>query len=79
MANIEIYENDTILINEWEYINQTIDLFDHLLYENKIDLDSLIGWVFMKGSLEFLPQKYKYDGSFVPELNVTFIIIIIHI
>lgn len=48
MVNIDIYENDTILINEWEYINQTIDLFDHLLNENKMDLDSLIGWVFMK-------------------------------
>lgn len=25
-----------------------------------------------KGSLEFLPHKYKYDGSFIPEFNVTF-------
>lgn len=64
LAGLDIYENDVILVNDWNYITNAVEIYNTLINENsRRDLDNLLVWIFVKGVLEYLPEKYNKATS----------------
>ncbi|RNA08868.1 endothelin-converting enzyme 1-like isoform X1 [Brachionus plicatilis] len=57
--NISIDFDEQILIDDWEYIEQAVDVYHDALKNRPKDLDNLMIWVFIKDRTTMLPKKFK--------------------
>ncbi|CAF0711924.1 unnamed protein product [Brachionus calyciflorus] len=55
----EIHDNETILIDDWEYFEKATELFYNSTKTDRKNLDNLIVWIFLKDRTTFLPKKFK--------------------
>jgi hypothetical protein len=75
IGDIELYDNEAILVGEWSYVENAVNIYTKLLNENKKDLDNLLVWVFAKSVTEYLPSKYNRIISEFKKVFVVFFFI----
>jgi hypothetical protein len=59
IGDVDLYDEEVILVGEWTYVENAVNIYTKLLNESKKDLDNLLIWVFAKSVTAYLPSKYN--------------------